>query len=154
MFQDLSVDDIVAIFTSTVLDTAKKFIPFEWKIIQKTKHPWLNENIMDLVCARRDAAGTSAEAAAVLACSKGIMKQFVLYSQHTCKALESLSSCSKAWWKKARELQLKQGANCSVPALKAEGSWHLMPDKKSFVDSYRPRPAPSPARTPRHPRAQ
>ena len=80
------VDEAALALTEGVLHLAKSCIETKQLKEQKGSHPWINDSVMELVCARRDAAGTSAEAAAVLACSKGIMKQFVLYSQHTCKA--------------------------------------------------------------------
>lgn len=83
LFQDLKADEIVTIFTSTVLDIAKKFIPFEWKSIQKSKHPWLNDECKKLVSDKNNAFGTPSFEEKRDNCSNGFFEEYQRYVTHT-----------------------------------------------------------------------
>jgi hypothetical protein len=65
--------------TRCILEAAREFIPQHNLRERKTTHPWMNENILGLVKAKHEAAGTDAEVAARDACSNGVLEEFGKY---------------------------------------------------------------------------
>ena len=126
------------LLTDVILQAAREFIPQHDLRDRKSTHPWMNNEVLDLVTRKHAAVGTSVEDAARDACSQGIMVAFSNYVQEERDALLQLRRASKSWWTKIRRLLHHQGKTSSVPALKDESKrWVIDSASKAdlFVDT-------------------
>jgi hypothetical protein len=136
---ELTPDEGVKLITDEVLDAARACIPQHVLRERKSTHPWMNDEVQDLVRKKHAAVGTSVEYAARDACSRGMMEAFSKYVQDEREALLQLRQASKGWWTKTRRLLHHQGRTSSIPALKDESKqWILDPASKAdlFVDTF------------------
>ena len=127
------------IFTEQLLSFSKAFIPTRFLRERKSTHPWLNERIIELVAAKREAEGTTAELQCRTACSQAILDEYGKYVSKERKALREMPSGKKQWWTRSRQLMERKGAVSSIPALKGpQGQWVFDPNSKAdlFVDAF------------------
>ena len=125
--------------TEKVLEACRECIPIKALKEHKSSHPWLTDEVMNLVAEKQMAEGTEEEDAAREACSKGILEEFGKYVRQTKEDLKALPRGSKLWWKKSRELLQQQGAVSSSPALKdKDNQWVLNAQGKAdlFADTF------------------
>ena len=127
------VDEAAEMLTDAVMEASYRCISIRQLREQKGSHPWLNDTVMNLVQQRRRAAGTDNEALAVTACSEGIVAEFLGYTRRTREELAAMANCSKAWWKRARELMFRQNSNSAIPALRVNGVWYREAEEKAQV---------------------
>ena len=118
--------------TKLILEAAVKHIPQRMLHSKKCSHPWLTDDVAQVIAEKRAAEGTPAYEDAVKACSVAIMKGYTDYAARAKQALLSSRSGSKLWWNLSRE-QLSQKAKVqSIPALKSEeGVWVHAPTTKA-----------------------
>ena len=128
---EIDPDEAASRMTDTVLSAAGVSIGKRQLREQKGTHPWINDKVLWLVQQRRAAAGTAEEREAAEACSRGIMAEYLKHTVHAKGELETMKNCSKAWWKKARELQHRQTASATIPALRTDNTWHREPQQKA-----------------------
>ena len=121
-----------ALTTEAILNTSSKHIPQRMLRAKKSTHPWLNDDLVELVAAKRAAVGTPGYEEALKACSDGIMSE---YNKYACRARERLLETkkgSKRWWTICRELLSQRAKIQSIPAMKSdEGSWVHEPSGKA-----------------------
>ena len=90
---ELTPDEGVKLITDGVLDAARACIPQHVLRERKSTHPWMNDEVQDLVRKKHAAVGTSVEYAARDACSRGMMEAFSKYVQDERERL--YYSCAK-----------------------------------------------------------
>ena len=109
--------------TSMILDMAAKHIPQRELRTTKRTHPWLTDDIVNLVAAKHAAtSGTPEHEAAVQACSAAIMTEYNAYCAQARQMLVEARRGSKQWWSLSRELLSQQAKIQSIPALKSPSS--------------------------------
>ena len=114
--------------TSLLLEAANVHIPQRDLVTTKRTHPWLTDEIVALVEAKREAAGTSMYTDAVKACSSAIMAEYSGYCTRSRQKLVDVRNGSKQWWCLCRELLSQQAKILSIPALKSsDGKWQYDP---------------------------
>ena len=99
-------------------EVAQLCIPQKMIQEKKSTHPWLTDEVEDLVEAKQAAEGTANAREAAEACSAGILRQFLEYTKESAKKLRQLLPGSKGWWAKTRRLMDNKPAVSSIPALK------------------------------------
>jgi hypothetical protein len=115
-----------------ILTAASRHIPQRTACIKKRSHPWLNDNIVELVAAKRAAEGTAEYGDAVRQCSERILEEYHAYAHKARQDLRECRSGSKVWWTLSRELLRQQTKVQSIPALKSnDGSWIHEPQGKA-----------------------
>ena len=98
----------------------------------KSNHPWLNEEILELISAKHSAAGTEHEVEAVQKCSEAIRIAREEYINRTREELKAMKPQSKQWWNKSGTILGDDAKACAIPALKNEsGEWVRTPEGKS-----------------------
>ena len=105
------------LMTELILDIASSHIPQKLLYTKKSSHPWLTDDIVHLVAAKREPVGTPAYDDAVKACSVGIMKEYHNFSSRARKKLLEARQSSKEWWNLSRELLSQTARTQSIPAL-------------------------------------
>ena len=65
-------------------EVAQLCIPQKMIQEKKSTHPWLTDEVEDLVEAKQAAEGTANAREAAEACSAGILRQFLEYTKRTC----------------------------------------------------------------------
>ncbi len=121
-----ATDEAAAQLTGDILRMAQECIPRRKLCDKKSTHPWLTDNVVELVRAKNAAVGTEFEREAAEACSAGILQEHEAYVKRTKSELSELPRGSKAWWSKSRELCDQRGKCCSIPALRDnDGNWVL-----------------------------
>ena len=99
-------------------------VPRRELVEKKRSHPWLTEGVLQLVAAKKAAAGTEQEKEAAAACSAGILAEYWAFVRRVRAELATLKAGSKKWWTKSQELLQGKCKTCSVPALKSsKGVW-------------------------------
>ena len=126
-----------------ISDVAELCVPKKQVREKKSTHPWLTNEVEDLVEAKRAAEGTPNEREAAEACSAGTLKQYMEFTKDSARKLSEIPAGSKGWWSKTRRLMDNKPAVSSVPALKSSGGeWIFEPTKKAtafaktFSDKY------------------
>ena len=103
---------------TSVNEAAQLCIPQKMIQEKKSTHPWLTDEVEDLVEAKQAAEGTPNEREAAEACSAGILRQFIKYTKESAQKLRRVLPGSKGWWTKTRRLMDIKPAVSSIPALK------------------------------------
>ncbi len=125
-------DEASGYLSKTILDAAELCIPRKTFFDKKSTHPWLTDEVEDLVEAKRTAEGTPSEREAAEACSAGILSSFVEFTKTCADKLRQLLPGSKGWWSKSRQLMDNKPKVSSIPALKAaDGEWIFDPKGKA-----------------------
>ena len=148
-FAHCSVDTTVATFTSTILDSAKNFIPYHAKSIAKNAHPWINARCRQLVAAKNQAMGNPDFESKRDLCSIGLRHEFAKYIASTKERIRKLHNSSKQWWHFSKSLLLMGGNTSSIPAMKnGSGQWIKDPKEKAelFAKTFRDKSALPPPR--------
>ena len=128
-----AVDSAAEKFSQILLDTTKVVIPRSELRERKVTHPWVNDEVVELVRQKHLCAGTVDEQKACETCSAGIRKEFWKYVSKEKERLLREPPASKGWWSMTRRLLGQQEKVCSLPALKTtEGEWCR--DAKSKAD--------------------
>ena len=120
----LGADEAAAYFTSQLHSVLGQCVPRKRVLERKSTHPWLTEQVLELVAAKQQAKGTPEEAQAATACSKATLEAYWAYVERVKKELAELKAGSRKWWSKSTELLELKGKTCSIPALKnIDGEW-------------------------------
>ena len=82
---------------TSVTEAAQLCIPQKMIQEKKSTHPWLTDEVEDLVEAKQAAEGTPNEREATEACSAGILRQFIEYTKESAQKLRRLLPGSKGW---------------------------------------------------------
>ena len=123
-FRNGDIHEVTAKFTNYVLDIAKLFIPFGFKMIRKSSHPWLNEKCKRLVLQKHTAFGTPNYEKERDKCSKGLFEEYLKHVDNTKSWLETNAKSQKSWWHYSKTLLLRQKESSIIPALqKTDESW-------------------------------
>ena len=118
--------------TTSILECVERQIPSKMICTRKKSHPWLTEDIMQLVVKKHAARGTAEYDFAVKACSDQILAGYHEFASGARKKLLEARRGSKQWWTLSRELLMQRTKIESIPALKADdGSWVHNPAGKA-----------------------
>ena len=110
--------------SSQVLDIAEACITKKCVIERKSTHPWLNDNVLLAVAAKRDAEDTSLERQRAKECSRVVLCEHQKWADKVKEELRNIPRGSKAWWAREKQLQQQKQKCCSIPALKSsDGKW-------------------------------
>ena len=115
--------------TDVILEQAKAFIPKKTLREHKSTHPWVNDQILNLVAARKQAEGTAYEKLRRNECSAGILAEYIKYIEKERKELRELPRGVRRWWTKARRLmQKKKEERCVLQHSRfAQCGWSMAP---------------------------
>ena len=117
-------DEGAEYLTRVVLQMARECIPEKTISAPKRKHPWLNNEVLELVRGKVEAEGTAKEAEAVRTCSEGVRDAYHKWVAQTREEMLKLPRGSKQWWSKTNCLLSKAQKACSINALKnSSGKW-------------------------------
>ena len=133
------VDTSSVEFTRILLRLLDRFVPKRVVSTESSKHPWLNEQCLELIRKKRAAEGTPDFADAARACSEGILMEYHKYVDRTRAKFRRLRRGSKAWWRLASEIMSRKSGHSGVPALKRDdGTWERTAVGKAqlFVDTF------------------
>ena len=131
----MSPDEAASYLTELILDISRNVIGQREMKEFKSEHPWMTEEIVSHVKAKREAAGTEHEKEAIEKCSEVILKTREAYIARTRAKLISMKRGSKLWWRTSSALVGNATRACSIPALRAEtGEWTL--GQKSKADLF------------------
>ena len=98
----------------------------------KSTHPWMTEEIVDMVAKKHAAEGTAQENEARDRCSEKMAQTKAEYVQRTKESLKDMKEGSKQWWKTSSELLGAPSKICNIPALKdMDGNWVKDPGPKA-----------------------
>ena len=121
-----------ATLTQVCLQKAARYIPKRILQARKCTHPWLTDEIVQLVAAKRGATEKAEYAKCVKACSEGIMAEYNSYAARSRQALLDARRGSKQWWMLSRELLMQRTKIDSIPALRSDdGCWAHGPSGKA-----------------------
>ena len=110
--------------TKRILDATAKHIPQRKMKTNKLSHPWLTDEIVELVARKRAAEGTDRYEDAVKMCSQKIMIEYKAYAQKCRQRMLEARRGSKEWWTICREVLSQRARVHGIPALKAaNGEW-------------------------------
>ena len=110
--------------SSKVLEIAETCIKKKRIIERKSTHPWLNENVLLAVAAKRDAEDTQIEKQRAKECSQVVLREHSKWADRVKEELRDMARGSKSWWARERQLQQQKQKCCSIPALKSsDGIW-------------------------------
>ena len=123
------------LMTELILEKASKHIPQRVLHTKKSSHPWLTDEVVQLVAAKRAAMGSSEYEGAIKTCSVAIMAEYNAYSSRSRKELLNARRGSKQWWNLSLELLSQQAKPQKIPALKSDdGGWvHEPADKANLL---------------------
>lgn len=125
-------DEGAKVLTQRLLLWMKEYVPERTTRRTKCTHPWLTEEVLHKVAAKKPAAGTQEESSATQSCSAAILAAYWAYVERTKKELRNLPRGSKTWWGRCNELSTQQRTVCHVPALRASNDvWHRTPGDKA-----------------------
>jgi hypothetical protein len=120
----LPVDQSADVVADTICKAMREFIPKRKLKVRKCSHPWMTQEVLQLVAHKQCARGTAEMNASAIACSRGISQAYNAYVQRVWHDMSMLTLSSKLWWKKARELTEQKGKMGNVPALINDaGEW-------------------------------
>jgi len=120
------------LMTELILEKASVHIPQRTLIEKKRSHPWLTDDITQLVAAKRAAFGTPGYEESVKACSARIMAEYSAYTLRARQDLLKARSGSKQWWNLSRELLSQKAKHENIPALRCDGGeWVHEPSGKA-----------------------
>ena len=105
-------------FSSKVIDTAKKHIPFRRATFTARSHPWITTSVLEAVNQKCEAFGTDLFPAAARKARDVLAREYTAYHQRLRQKLSKLPRSSKQWWKSNRELLNKSASVTSIPHLK------------------------------------
>ena len=94
---ELGADGAAELVTERLLAALEKHVPSKKLQERKGTHPWLTDEVLELVRKKRDAEGTEAETQAAEACSDALLKAYKAWVQRTREELASLQRGSKKW---------------------------------------------------------
>ena len=106
--------------TELILNAASKHIPQRMLQSKKSSHPWLTEDIVQLVANKRATEGTPTYEDKVNKCSAAIMESYKNYAASAKGKLLNARSGSKVWWNLSLELLSQRKTVQSILALKSE----------------------------------
>ena len=123
--------DVTRRFTSYVLQTCARFIPYSRKVIEKGAHPWLDDQCRRSLADKHAAFGSPDYLEKCQACSSAISKAYSNHQARIRRKLASRSTDSKLWWKLSRSLMFNSKGGSSIPPLKSGAEWVLSSDGKA-----------------------
>ena len=81
--------------TTVLLEAMRAHIPTKKLTDKKSTHPWLTDEVLKLVRAKRDAAGSSTEEEAAKRCSEALLEAYQSWVGRTREELATLRRGSK-----------------------------------------------------------